>query len=272
MNFILIDASYYIFYRYHAMNIWWKHSKPEDTECRPQDSEEFKEKFRAMFLRKIEEMNDKLGIKSSIKIAGKDCRRADIWRNGIYPQYKGTRADCSETVGPFFGIVDKENLFHEAGVGMTVAYPTLEADDCIAITTKYISKNFPDAHIWIITGDMDYLQLSNEKVHLYSLQYKDLTHSKNCSGNPEKDLFCKIVAGDTSDNISAVFPRCGPKTAAKYYEDKELFHEKLASSPDSVILYERNKTLVDFNNIPEELVMGFTDSHMPLFNKFIEYM
>jgi 5'-3' exonuclease len=63
--------------------------------------------------------------------------------------------------------------------------------------------------------------------------------------------------GDPSDNISAVFPKCGPKTALKYFENEELFLTKLNSSPDFQKKYQLNSTLVDFNNIPQELIAEF---------------
>jgi hypothetical protein len=63
--------------------------------------------------------------------------------------------------------------------------------------------------------------------------------------------------GDPSDNIAAVFPKCGPKTALKYYENNELFQTKLNSSTDFQKKYQLNSTLVDFNNIPQELVAEF---------------
>ena len=36
---------------------------------------------------------------------------------------------------------------------------------------------------------MDYLQLSNEKTHLYNLKYKKITDSKSSYNNAEKRLF-----------------------------------------------------------------------------------
>ena len=65
----------------------------------------------------------------------------------------------------------------------------LEADDCIAITVKYIFvKIWDDAKIWIIASDMDYLQIASNKVKIYNLKYKDITESKNCFKNAEKGL------------------------------------------------------------------------------------
>ena len=58
--------------------------------------------------------------------------------------------------------------------------------------------------IFIITSDKDYLQLSRPNVQIYNLAFKKLTEQKSSTGNPECDLFCKIVMGDPSDNIKSV--------------------------------------------------------------------
>ena len=63
--------------------------------------------------------------------------------------------------------------------------------------------------------------------------------------------------GDTSDNIPAVFPKCGLKTAQKCIEDPEFFKKKMDNNPEYYKQYELNKILVNFNNIPENLVEEF---------------
>jgi 5'-3' exonuclease len=70
------------------------------------------------------------------------------------------------------------------------------------------------------------------------------------------------VTGDPSDNISSVFPKCGPKTALKYYENRELFQTKLKSSEEFKKKYELNSTLIDFNNIPQELIDEFINNQI----------
>ena len=96
---------------------------------------------------------------------------------------------------------------------------------------------------------MDYLQLANEHTHIYNLKYKKLTDSKNSFNDCKKDLFCKIVIGDKSDNIPGIFKKCGIKTAEKLYDDPDLFIKKL-NQENSTKEYERNKQLVDFNQLP----------------------
>jgi 5'-3' exonuclease len=63
--------------------------------------------------------------------------------------------------------------------------------------------------------------------------------------------------GDISDNIPSVFPKCGPKTAQKCIEDPEFFKKKMADNAEYYKQYELNKTLVNFDNIPENLVEEF---------------
>jgi len=57
-----------------------------------------------------------------------------------------------------------------------------------------------------------------------------------------------------------VFPKCGPKTALKYYENRELFEKKLQESELFQKQYELNKTIIDFNYIPENLKIEFISS------------
>ena len=263
MNFILIDGSYYTFYRFYALSIWWKHASPTTTENAsklPIDYPEFVDKFKETFVSKINEIDKGLKLKNTIKYVGRDCKRSDIWRTKIYPEYKGTReTNVSFSGAPFFQMVNDEKLFEKANVKSVLSYPSLEADDCIALTTMHLYDKYPDAHIWIIASDMDYLQLVNERVHLYDLKFKNVAESKKTSGDSKCDLFCKIVAGDKSDNIPAIFKKCGIKTAEKYYNDKQLFQKKLDGDKEAQEVYERNKMLVDFNYIPIDLVEGFSN-------------
>ena len=164
--------------------------------------------------------------------------------------------------GPFFKMVYDEQLFITGGATQTLKHPKLEADDCIALAVKHLLSSKPDCIIYIITSDKDYLQLAGERVNLFNLSYKKLTDQKSCTGNPECDLFCKIVTGDPSDNIPSVFPKCGPKTALKYYADRVLLEKKLGESEKYQKQYELNKKIIDFNEIPSHLA----DEYMMSYN------
>ena len=257
-NFVLIDGSYYCFYRYYATTQWFRLAKSEEVLGEPLQNTMFVEKFRKTFVEKIGETISKLKIDNPIIMVGKDCPRKNIWRMELFPDYKGTRGqDAGFQGGPFFKMAYDDKLFEEGGAKLILSYKTLEADDCIAITVKHLLSKYEDAKIWVITSDMDYLQLASDQVKVYTLKHQDITESKNCFKDPDKDLFCKIVSGDKSDNIPSVFKKCGIKTAEKYWNDQVKFQEKLDGDPEAAKIYELNKTIIDFKNIPQTLVDGF---------------
>jgi 5'-3' exonuclease len=259
-TFIFIDGSYFCFYRYHSLLNWWKNACPEESDVlqNPYQNDKFVDKFKKTFIDSIQKIPKNLKLDKSINpiiIVGKDCKRTDIWRNQLFTNYKANRFhDNGFMGGPFFKMVYEDNLFIQGGAQTILQHPKLEADDCIAISVKYLLNTYSTSNIYIITSDKDYLQLAQERVQIYNLAFKKLTEQKSSTGNPNSDLFCKILTGDTSDNISSVFPKCGPKTAMKYYQNQELFKQKLQESTTYQTAYELNSKIIDFNNIPEELV------------------
>jgi 5'-3' exonuclease len=258
-NYILIDASYFIFYRVFALHVWWKNARPNEELVNPYDNEEFVEKFKITFKSKIDEIKKKFKIKDAKIIVGKDCPQKEIWRMKLHPTYKGGRNEEKNkqaNIGSFFNLVNKEELFEKAGVDKIVKLDKLEADDCLALTAKYLYKKYEDAQIYIITSDHDYIQISNDRIHLYNLKYKSLLDSKAYSGDPKRDLFYKIVLGDKSDNIPGLFNKCGKKTVEKYYDNNNLFIEKL-NKESKIIDYQRNEQLINFDYIPSLLVELF---------------
>ena len=262
-TFIFVDGSYYNFYRYYALLQWWKISKPDEVLEDPYQNAEFLAKFRKTHVENLKQIPKKLKLDKScnpILIVGKDCRREDIWRMKHFPSYKGTRDDGKGEFkgGPFFKLVYAENLFIEGGAKAILKHPHLEADDCIALSVKYLLQKYGTlCQIYIITSDKDYLQLKEKNIHLYNLAYKNIAENKSSTGNPEEDLWIKIIMGDVSDNIPSVFPKCGPKTAQKCVADPEYFKQKMANNSDYYKQYELNKKIVNFNNIPQELVDEF---------------
>ena len=264
-NFILIDGSYFIFYRFYAILNWFKLAKKEQTidkENPPCDNEEFMSKFIKTFQTKILDIPKKLNITNPIILVGKDCPRKTIWRMKHLQTYKANRVyDDTFLGGPFFAKAYNDNLFQKGGAKTILSYPQLEADDCLAIVTKNIVSKYPKANIYIITSDMDYLQLARDNVHIYDLKFKKLTEKKSSFNDPQKDLFVKILTGDKSDNISGVFKKCGPKTACKYYDDKELFKTKLENVEGAMERYLLNKKMIDFNEIPENLIKEFKTTY-----------
>ncbi len=265
-TYIFIDGSYFCFYRYHSLLTWWRNAYPEQTDVLqdPYANDKFVEKFKKTFIDNVTKIPKGLKLGKNVDyniIVGKDCKRENIWRYELFPKYKANRANGPEDGfmgGPFFKMTYEEELFIKGGARAIIKHPHLEADDCIALSVKHLLNKYDDdVEIYIITSDKDYLQLAKENVHIYNLAFKDLTEQKSCTKDAECDLFCKILTGDVSDNIPSVFPKCGPKTALKYYNDKELFLKKLEEKEEYKKQYELNKIIIDFANIPVELENEF---------------
>jgi len=260
-TFIFVDGSYYNFYRYYALLNWWKNAYPEEPIEDPYKNKIFVDKFKKTFVENLIQIPKRLKLEGNINpilVIGKDCKRENIWRNEIFPKYKENRVKEDGFMGgPFFKMVYEEDLFLQGGAKMILKHPKLEADDCIALSVKYLIDKYPQCHIYIITSDKDYLQLNAHNVDLYNLSYKNIAEKKSSTGDSQLDLEIKFIMGDKSDNIPSVFPKCGPITALKCIEDAEFFKKKMNNNPEYYAQYELNKKLVDFDNIPINLVNEF---------------
>ena len=266
MSIILIDGSYYMFYRYYAILSWWKRAHPDEPIDDPITCKAFVSTFRSTFLKNIEKFKKthQLNDTNSKIIIAKDCHQKDIWRQNHTTEYKTNRDYSNFKGGPFFKMAYDE-LFQASG-GKIVSHPHLEADDCIAcLVNQY--KSFHE-NIYILANDHDYMQLIDSNVHVYNLQGKSLREHKAFYGSAEKALFMKIILGDKSDNIPPVFSKCGAKTAEKYYENNTIFLKKLESDSDARTRLETNRMLIDFSNIPKKYHIEFISKHYYICPKY----
>ena len=210
------------------------------------ENEEFVSKFKTMFFKKIYNFMKKYDIPNTNIVFCKDCPRKSIWRIPELPEYKATRQKVNH-ICDFFRIMYKEIIpkFICEG-GHMMAVDNAEADDVVAICTKYFKPQCPK--ILIITSDHDYFQLYDTTVILRDMADRDITTKS--LGNPKLDLLCKILRGDRSDNIKPVFKRCGIKNILKYYENPDILQTKLLEK-NKLELFEKNRRLIDFNYMPE---------------------
>lgn len=265
MKYIFIDASYFIFFRFHALTNWWSLARKDEPLVQKLNTD-FIEKFRKTFCQKIKEVASKVGIKKGVPykiFVGKDCPRSHIWRTPLFDSYKEGRADSSME-GHFFELVYKEKLFEQlCGENCILFHPHLEADDVIALTVKKVLEKNEEDECYIITSDMDYIQLASPRVHLFDLKYKDLTSKSKYyqeTGTPDKDMFIKYICGDKSDNIPSIFVKCGKKTAEKLWDMNEKDRLKVIIDKGGVQQFEKNKQLICFDNIPEQIKNEFFES------------
>ena len=104
MNYLFIDCSYYCFYRYYAIKSWYNRINKEKNENFNNDmfsNEVFKNKYDKLFINKIDELINKLGISNFKLFLAQDCRRCDIWRNEFHDNYKGNRVQNDNNIGKF---------------------------------------------------------------------------------------------------------------------------------------------------------------------------
>ena len=264
-HFILLDASYFLFFRYNATKRWWSLARRDEEPVTGLESDRYKEKFVSTFTKALDGLPKLVGWKKGdpapIIMATFDCPRDQVWRRGVYPEYKSTRGKNSDAA-EHFALVRQLDLFNREKIRARLSLPGLEGDDCIALTTEEIRKKSPDAIVTIVSSDGDFKQLIGPNVRLMDLKGKQTRFWPSSEdhfplGNPDLELFCKIVSGDGSDNIGPIHCRCGAKTALRLFMNKESFADLLVQHPGAAGLYERNRLLIDFKCIPRPLVDRF---------------
>ena len=247
---LVIDTSYLIFFRFHAVKSWITRAKPEielDATDDITTISDFMATYKKTFFNTIDKIMKKQNITMNNVIFARDCSGANVWRKLIFPEYKANR-DYSKFNGKTIFQWTYDNLLPEylTKGAKVVRFEYIEADDIVAIISMHV-KNRP---ILIITNDNDYLQLRvNESVRLINLKEEDLM--LRSIGTPNGDLMKKIVLGDPSDNIPKVFNKCGIKTLEKYLLNPQLLEDALKQDIEANKRYKLNKVLVDFNQIPE---------------------
>jgi len=183
------------------------------------------------------------------------------WRKDYFPYYKQNRkkarSESSLNWNELFDILTKiQNELEENFPYKVLKIDGAEADDIIAILSNKISST-PNLYeeILIISGDKDFIQLhQSDNVKQYSPTLKKFVVDEN----PEQYKFEHIIRGDKGDGVPNVLSqdtvfvedlRQRPITKKKLTEWKEN------GIPEGEIKrnYQRNKTLIDFDSIPNEL-------------------
>lgn len=172
------------------------------------------------------------------------------WRKDIFPGYKEKRKAGRDksTVDfkKFFPIMndfisDMKSVFTNI---YSIKVENAEADDIIAVI---VMNELKTNNVTIISNDSDLKQLLKYKnVKIWNPIKKKFESSININ----TELEIKIIAGDNSDNIPGIKPRCGVKTAEKIIReglDKHLNDDEIIKN------YNRNKKLIDFNFIPKNI-------------------
>ncbi len=138
-----------------------------------------------------------------------------------YKEYKATRVKADQE------LYDQIPITHTvvAALGIPIYEKSgYEADDVIGTIIKMSTEHRAQSKIetYIVTGDMDTLQLVDERVKVYTLRkgindiviYDPQTVKERFGFGPELVVDYKAIRGDTSDNIPGV-PGIGEKGATE---------------------------------------------------------
>lgn len=279
MSVILIDSSFNSFYRFFATLKWMSMANKEiyqkfKDDCNYDWSQNklFLEKYEKMYLESIKKLVKNKVFNNSKIIFCLDAPQNTLWRNKLSNCYKGNRIDLSkknnfkptfkytyETLIPKL-VKNNKNIF-------MIKFNELEADDIIALCSRYIRKKHKNKEVYLVSGDKDFYQLGYEKLYFVDFKKKILfSFSKK---EATENLYQKIINGDCSDNIPSIFPKNKKELSNK--ERKEIRESKiklkkyLENNKSVYDQFKLNQKLIDFKNIPKKY-------HLPIYRKIKKYL
>ncbi|MEH7093404.1 5'-3' exonuclease [Neobacillus vireti] len=144
------------------------------------------------------------------------------FRTEIFADYKGNRGEAPIELIPQFDLVKEVvESFDIPNIGLT----GYEADDCIGTIAQQMKDT---AHVSILTGDQDILQLLDEDISVILLKkgygnylvHTPQTFYEEKGIMPRQMIDLKALMGDPSDNYPGV-KGIGEKTALKLLKEFE---------------------------------------------------
>ena len=257
-HWLLVDVSYVIFYRYHALRAWYRRAHPGAPDPSAPDAADDDEGglaaaralFRDKLLKRFRETLAELGRRHApdrTLFCLDGCRN---WRKEFDDEYKRNR-QCTPFLRAMFAECLRELRHGDGEPRLVLEHPELEADDIVhyvarARVAAAASATASDAvhRVTIVASDRDYVPLLRHAgVAIVDLKGKPVRCPTQIP--VEHFLHVKILSGDKSDNIPPVFPRCGAATALRLARDPPQLAARLAESAVTRARYERNCLLID---------------------------
>jgi DNA polymerase-1 len=240
-HFYLIDGSGYIFRAYYALPPLTRKSDGLPVGA--------VSGFCNMLFKLIEDSNSKDNLQKPTHFAVIFDSARKNFRNEIYSDYKGNRADAPEDLVPQFEYIRKSVLAFNLPSIELINY---EADDLIATYTEQILNM--GAKVTIVSSDKDLMQLYKKNVRIYDpmknkfIDEKDVLNKFGVKASKVIDV--QSLAGDSSDNVPGV-PGIGIKTAAElinHYGNLEVLldraHEIKQNKRRETIIANKDKALI----------------------------
>ena len=258
---ILMDTSYFIFYRYFSTLKWFQFREKNIDYTTIVDNTPFIEAFKKHVYQDFKKLCKQWKTQLSNIILCYDCSRDRIWRNDHHDNYKGHRLQSVMFhPGIFLKFYETIEANPEWGIH-TLEYDRLEADDIVYLVKQKLNTHYTI----IVTNDNDYLQMIDSNTLIHNMTGKGLNLIKRSCGDPQKDLKIKMIMGDKSDNIEPIHSGIGPKTAVKLVDLSNEDFETYLDKHECRAIYEKNKKLIDFTEIPKEYSEGFQQTYQLTF-------
>jgi DNA polymerase-1 len=190
-------------------------------------------------------------LKANYVVACFDTK-APTFRHQMFANYKGTR---SKTPDQIILQLPKTKLILDKFKIPVFAKEGVEADDLIATICQLALKQTENLEIYILSGDLDNLQLVNDNVKVYTLGkgikdtvvYDEERVMSRFGVRPDQMIDYKALTGDVSDNVPGVLG-IGKKTAAELINNfgslKNLY---LELSTDTAVLKPKVKEALKHN-------------------------
>lgn len=197
----------------------------------------------------------------------------NTWRKEYFPEYKANRRknrdNSDQDWNEIFRILHLvRDEIREYLPYKVIHLDGVEADDVIGTLTMRTQEFGQDEPIMIVSSDKDFIQLQkyNNVKQFSPIQKKMVTDN-----NPRMYLFNHIMRGDSGDGIPNVlsaddtFVSEGKQTPLRQVKINEWLDasDRLREvMPEDIYRnYQRNKTLIDLNDIPEEVQESIINSY-----------
>ena len=260
-HFYLIDGSGYIFRAYYALPPLTRKSDGMPTGA--------VSGFCNMLFKLLEDSKSNENKEKPTHFAVIFDSARKNFRNEIYSEYKGNRADTPDDLIPQFEYIRKSvQAFNLPSIELI----NYEADDLIATYSEQAIK--AGAKVTIVSSDKDFMQLYKKNIRIFDpMKNKYISEEdidKKFGVTPDKVVDVQALAGDSSDNVPGV-PGIGIKTAAELINQFGNF-ENVLKKADQIKQNKRRESLIenkDKATISKKLVTLKKD--VPLKNEITEF-
>lgn len=201
---------------------------------------------------------------------------APTFRHKEYKEYKAKRVKMPDNF--YEQVLLIKDLLRKFGVPI-LEKEGYEADDLIGSVVEKLKSQ--DVEIFIVTGDLDTLQLVNDKVFVYTLHqglrdtiiYDKEKIRERFHLEPEQLGDWKALRGDPSDNVPGV-PSIGEKTAQeliKNFDNLDNLYEQLKSCSSEKEFIAKNPEIKIspriFKNLKDFEDQAYFSRHLVLIDK-----